>query len=137
MKAHKVEPVKRLAEKWTGIGIPSAEEALFQLRPVQPRQLKFSADGYVPNNPTMPVLLYSAVVRLKRDIDPAALMEAIFNANGWGDAWRNGIYDFVHYHPRIHEVLGVARGSAARRQQGDHGEGSGRRRHSRPGWRGP
>src|SRR6478735_5258500 len=30
---------------------------------------------------------------------------------GWGSSWRDGIYDYVHYHSRIHEVLGIARGS--------------------------
>ena len=39
-------------------------------------------------------------------------MEALFGANGRGDSWRNGIYGYVHYHSRIHEVLGVARGTA-------------------------
>jgi mannose-6-phosphate isomerase-like protein (cupin superfamily) len=26
--------------------------------------------------------------------------------------WRDGIYDWIHYHSRTHEVLGIARGSA-------------------------
>jgi uncharacterized protein YjlB len=26
--------------------------------------------------------------------------------------WRDGIYDYVHYHSRTHEVLGIARGVA-------------------------
>ena len=33
-------------------------------------------------------------------------------AHGWGDGWRNGIYDFLHFHTRTHEVLGIARGRA-------------------------
>jgi uncharacterized protein YjlB len=32
-------------------------------------------------------------------------------ANGWGDSWRDRIYDYVHYHSRIREVLGIARGT--------------------------
>lgn len=51
-------------------------------------------------------------MRFGRRYDPAAVLEKIFNVHGWGDAWRNGIYDFVHYHSMIHEALGFARGSA-------------------------
>ena len=116
---HKVEPVKRLLEKATGIGIPGAEEALARVKPVKPRRMRFRPDGYIPNNPSLPLLFYPRVVRFEHDSDPAALLEAIFNANGWGRAWRDGIYDFVHYHPRVHEVLGVARGSATLRLGGN------------------
>ena len=38
------------------------------------------------------------------------MIEDLFEANGWADTWRDGIYDYVHYHSRIHEALGVARG---------------------------
>lgn len=118
---HKVEPMKRLLEKATGVGIPAEAEALSRMRAVKPRRLKFRADGYIPNNASLPLLYYRKAVRFDRDGDPAALLEAIFNANGWGDAWRNGIYDFVHYHPRIHEVLGVAKGMATLRLGGNKG----------------
>jgi uncharacterized protein YjlB len=40
------------------------------------------------------------------------VFEELFERNGWGDSWRDGIYDYVHYHSRIHEVLGIARGYA-------------------------
>ena len=33
----------------------------------------------------------------------------------------NGIYDYVHYHATVHEVLGVARGNAVVRFGGDTG----------------
>jgi uncharacterized protein YjlB len=36
--------------------------------------------------------------------------------------WRNGIYPFTHYHSRIHEALGVARGRARVRFGGASGE---------------
>jgi uncharacterized protein YjlB len=39
------------------------------------------------------------------------VFEDLFDSNGWGDSWRDGIYDYVHYHSRIHEVLGIARGT--------------------------
>ncbi len=44
---------------------------------------------------------------LPRSLDPAAVWEAIFESNGWGDSWRGEIYDYLHYHSRIHEVLGI------------------------------
>ncbi len=36
----------------------------------------------------------------------------MFDSNGWGDVWRDGIYDYVHYHSRTHEVLGIAAAAA-------------------------
>jgi uncharacterized protein YjlB len=48
-------------------------------------------------------------VRFTKKLDPAAVFEELFESNGWGDSWRKGIYDYVHYHSRIHEVLGIAR----------------------------
>jgi len=52
---------------------------------------------------------YRGAVDLADAADPAAVFEQLFEANGWGGSWRNGI-DFVHYHSRTHEVLGIARG---------------------------
>jgi uncharacterized protein YjlB len=39
------------------------------------------------------------------------VFEELFESNGWGDSWRNGIYAYGHYHSRTHEVHGIARGS--------------------------
>jgi uncharacterized protein YjlB len=61
------------------------------------------------------------VVRLGDEFDPAAVLEDLFAGNGWGDSWRNGIYDYVHYHSRIHEVLGIARGSGKIQFGGNRG----------------
>lgn len=117
-----IEPVKRLAERATGIGIPDDAEARACLRDSRPSRMKFRDDGYIPNNPKFPLLYYRAAFRFGRKYDPAAVIEATFNANGWGDAWRNGVYDFVHYHSMIHEVLGIARGSATLRVGGNKGK---------------
>jgi uncharacterized protein YjlB len=117
-----LEPVKRLAEKTTGIGIPSREEALACILNSHPSRMRFRDDGYVPNNSRFPLLYYRKVLRVDRKHDPAAVLEKTFNVNGWGHAWRNGIYDFVHYHSMIHEVLGVARGSATLRLGGNKGK---------------
>jgi len=37
--------------------------------------------------------------------------------------WRDGIYDYVHYHSRIHEFLGIARGCAKVQFGGPNGRG--------------
>jgi uncharacterized protein YjlB len=36
--------------------------------------------------------------------------------------WRNGVYDYLHYHATVHEALGVARGHARVRFGGDAGK---------------
>ena len=71
----------------------------------------FKDDGKVPNNPALPVLVYRKAVDLAKAGDPAAVIETLFEANGWGrDLWRNGVFPFVHYHSATHEALGIARG---------------------------
>ena len=42
--------------------------------------------------------------------DPAAVFEALFAGDGWRGLWRDGIYNYLHFHTRTHEVLGIARG---------------------------
>jgi uncharacterized protein YjlB len=53
--------------------------------------------------------------------DPAAIFEELFAKNGWGKSWRNGIYDFLHFHTHTHEVLGIAGGSARVQFGGQYG----------------
>jgi uncharacterized protein YjlB len=66
-------------------------------------------DGNFPNNDDLPVLHYKAVF-ICGDQDLADIMEDCFSKNNWGNAWRNGIYDYHHYHSNTHEVLGIAKG---------------------------
>lgn len=83
----------------------------------------FKDDGAVPNNPALPMLVYKAAVDLSGARDPEALLEDLFDSHDWGhDQWRNGVYPYAHYHSMIHEVLGIARGTAKIRFGGDHGE---------------
>ena len=39
-------------------------------------------------------------------------MERAFQARGWSNAWRNGIFGYHHFHSNVHEVLGIAAGEA-------------------------
>ena len=85
----------------------------------EPAIFVFADDGLVPNNP-LPLLIYKGAIDLDSD-EPEKAIEGLFGANGWGDMWRNGIYDYLHYHATVHEALGIARGHARVRFGGDSG----------------
>ena len=89
----------------------------------KPLTFLFKDDGAVPNNATLPALVYKAALDLAGERDPETQIEKLFAANGWGHGqWRNGIYPFTHYHSMIHEALGIARGSATVQLGGERGE---------------
>ena len=86
----------------------------------EPLTFQFEDDGLVPNNP-LPFIIYKRVI----DVDnahPERTIEQVFAGNRWGSMWRNGIYDYLHYHSTAHEVLGIARGQARVRFGGDQGK---------------
>jgi uncharacterized protein YjlB len=86
----------------------------------KPLTFQFEDDGLVPNNP-LPFIIYKRVI----DVDnahPERTIEQVFAGNRWGSMWRNGIYDYLHYHSTAHEVLGIARGQARVRFGGDQGK---------------
>jgi uncharacterized protein YjlB len=87
---------------------------------ITPIAIEFEDDGLVPNN-ALPLVIY------KRAIDavgsePEVVFERVYAANGWGGMWRNGIYDYQHFHATVHEALGVARGRALVLFGGERGE---------------
>ena len=104
------DDAKKIVETLTGWKRPAKPELAALVRERKPRALRFKDDGVIPNNHKWPLILYRTPIQLPDDFDPAAVMEDVFAKNGWGNSWRNGIYDYVHYHSRIHEVLGIARG---------------------------
>ena len=91
------------------------------MRARKPNQFLFKDDGVIPNHPHWPAILYRGVVKFSEEFDPAAVLEVLFETHGWGNSWRNGVYPYTHYHSRIHEVLGVARGTAKLRIGGKRG----------------
>ncbi|MEG5262776.1 cupin domain-containing protein [Pseudomonas sp. JDS28PS106] len=84
-----------------------------------PEALLFSDDGAVPNS-RFPVLVYH--LELTESADAPAAFEALFARNGWPPLWRDGVFDYTHYHSNAHEVLGVASGEALLRLGGDQGQ---------------
>jgi len=117
-----LETLKKTFEQVTGVGKPSSASMQRFIRRRKPHAIMFHDDGAVPNNPTLPFVHYRSPVRLTHAPDAAAVLEELFESNGWSGSWRNGIYDFLHYHSGTHEVLGIARGYARVRFGGRDGK---------------
>jgi uncharacterized protein YjlB len=79
----------------------------------------FTDDGRVPNNSSLPLIVYRGVL----EVGPgaSAACQTLFAKHGWGSAWRNGIYAHHHYHSTAHEVLGITAGSVRVRLGGESG----------------
>ena len=83
--------------------------SLQQHRPEVQKHL-FKDDGRIPNNPTLPLLVYSEALAKTGDLP--SICEELLRNNGWGGSWRDGIFTYHHYHSTAHEVLGIVRGTA-------------------------
>jgi uncharacterized protein YjlB len=95
----------------TAVGLTEPRGMFARAKIEEPEILELSRNAWVPNNDRLPVLIYHGALDLSAS-DPAATFEQIFHRNGWPPQWRNGIYDFHHYHSTAHEVLGIAAGQA-------------------------
>jgi uncharacterized protein YjlB len=75
------------------------------------REYRFEDDGSIPNNPTLPLLVYPQALA-ESDLDSSRCRD-LLAGNGWGGAWVNGVFPYHHYHSTSHEVLCVVSGSAS------------------------
>ena len=48
----------------------------------EPEVLRLEQNGWMPNNPRLPVLLYRGALSQRGD-DPASALETLFTKNGW------------------------------------------------------
>jgi uncharacterized protein YjlB len=87
----------------------------------EPLTFLFADDGFVPNNPKLPFVVFQSAISFAGTPNPEEMIEKTFLGNGWGQSWRNGIFPYVHYHSMIHEGLGIARGRAKVRFGGERG----------------
>jgi uncharacterized protein YjlB len=86
---------------------------------VEVEERRFAAEGQIPNNPDLPLLVYRGV--LAGGERAAANCEALFSSHGWSNGWRNGIFGYHHFHSTAHEVLGIVKGDARVRFGGKGG----------------
>jgi uncharacterized protein YjlB len=100
-----------LESKHERASAPHVEPECHRLEPSEP----------FPNNPRLPVLLYRSVLRLPAHGDAALPIERRFERNDWTGGWRNGVYNYHHYHSTAHEVLGCYAGRASVQLGGPQG----------------
>ncbi len=87
---------------------------------MEPENYFFEDDGKIPNS-KYPLLIYRNVFK-QRNKSGAEWLEQKFEENNWTNSWRNGVYDYHHYHSITHEVLGVYSGKALLHLGGEKGE---------------
>jgi uncharacterized protein YjlB len=116
-----LEDAKEYVQRATGLHRPGPKRAPEFARPRTPHAVRFNDDGGIPNHPRWPFAICKSAIRFGEGHDPAAAIADLFEASGWGDKWLDGIYDYAHYHSRIHEVPGVAAGRGRIRFGGGKG----------------
>ena len=102
---------RRFSALLAAAGFSSSRSLLAKPRTTDPEIIQLSRNAWVPNNDLLPVLLYHGAIDVTGP-DAASSFEQALVRHGWPPQWRNGIYDFHHYHSTAHEVLGIAAGNA-------------------------
>jgi hypothetical protein len=83
-----LETLKKLTERASGLARPTRDQIEDLVRLRKANVIKFKDDGVIPNHGYWPFVFYRGVVALPDDLDPAAIMEDLFELNGRGDSWR-------------------------------------------------
>jgi len=78
-------------------------------------------DGQIPNNPKLPLLVYSGIASGAGEAI-ASLIEETVDGNHWRASWRWGVFDYHHFHSNAHEALGCFRGTATVLFGGENGQ---------------
>ena len=86
----------------------------------EPLAIVFEDDGLTPNN-IRPFLVYQGAVKLDPK-QPEATIEDLFEANGWGGTWRNGVYDYLHYHATKQKKHSDAHNNTQKHNDSKHGQ---------------
>ncbi len=66
---------------------------------VNVEKIIFPVSEWVPNNQRLPVLVYKNALSGASTSDD---FEELFANNGWSGIWRNGVFDYQHYHSGAH-----------------------------------
>jgi uncharacterized protein YjlB len=91
-----------------------------QRRETKVREHLFEDDGRIPNNPNLPLLVYTRALS-EAERQPSRCKELLAE-NGWRGAWMDGVFSYHHYHSTSHEVLVVVSGGASLHFGGPDGE---------------
>jgi uncharacterized protein YjlB len=80
--------------------------------PMKIETLRLEPHEWIPNHPSLPVVIYRSAL-MPTGVEATAVgFETMFRDQSWPPQWRNGVYGYQHYHSSAHEVLGFASGSA-------------------------
>lgn len=90
--------------------IPPSLDPIMPATATTVETVTFEPSEWVPNNANLPVLIYHDAVPAEGEM--ASAFENRFRENGWQGTWRDGVFDYQHYHTGAHEVLGIAGGRA-------------------------
>lgn len=88
---------------------------------LSPSAIVIQKNGAIPNNPRLPVLVYRKVFDTNTANKPKKFQQC-FEKNGWKGIWKNGLYDYCHFHSSSHEVLAIANGNAEVELGGENGK---------------